>query len=211
MLATGNHTLDAILQIVGAIYLLLSVLSHVLPRSWRITQIIARIVLDMRGIGAKAPSDPNAEKPPTIPPVVGVLLLGIAMAISSATPGCSATKAPDTAAMVERSAALAFNGAVVALEVLDAHEAAYLDSIGKPTPEQLQRAAERVARLKRARDSLEIVRGWLSGEREGGKQALQDALLALEFVADELTAQGVKIPSRVTDGLRVARLFAGLS
>lgn len=31
----------------------------------------------------------------------------------------------------------------------------------------------------RARESILVVRGWLSGEREGGKQALSDALQAL--------------------------------
>lgn len=146
-------------------------------------------------------------------PLPGCLPLLVALVLTFAPVAfvaCSG-KGADTAAMVERSAALAFTGATVALEVLTAQEVTYLDSLAKPTPAQLTAAEARNARLHRARESLVIVRAWLEGEREGGKQALADALQALEYVADELHTQGVKVPERVTDGIRLAKLFVGLS
>lgn len=161
--------------------------------------------------GGSFPAASTAPKgPPPTPPVVGILIVALSYAVPSWSVTACADK-PAASATAEKTAVLAYTGAIVALEVLDAREAAYLDSLAKPTPEQLQRAEERNSRLHRARDSLVIVRAWLAGEREGGKQALADALQALEFVADELQSQGVKIPERVTDGIRLAKLFVGLS
>lgn len=136
--------------------------------------------------------------------------LGLLLPVTTA---CSHDgKGASSAAMVERGAALAFNGAAVALEVLDAREAAYLDSLAKPTEDQLQAARVRVEHLKAAREALAIVRAWLAGEREGDSKAqLRDAVTGLRLVAEELQRLGVNVPSRVTDGLRVAELFAGLS
>lgn len=176
---------------------------------WQQASMRALYAVVTMGVGAMGIH--GAAKASPLPygggPSAVLLAIGLSLAVPT---GCSG-KGADSAAMVERSAALAFTGATVALEVLSAQEVAYLDSLAKPTPEQLQRAEERNSRLHRARDSLLIVRSWLEGEREGGKQALSDALQALEFVADELGTQGVKIPERVTDGLRMAKLFVGLS
>lgn len=128
-----------------------------------------------------------------------------------ATVGCSHGGKPANAT-TERTAALAYTGAVVALEVLDAREAAYLDGIAQPTPEQLRAAEARVARLHRARDALLIVRDWLSGRSEKNATAqLGDAARALRLVVDELRADGVRVPTSVLDGLQLAELFAGVA
>lgn len=140
------------------------------------------------------------------------LLVLAALLAALATPGCDRSGGgPDTSGMVERGAALAFNGAVVALEVLDVRERDYLDGLAKPTEEQLAAARQRVAHLEAARDALKVVRAWLAGEREGdAKEQLRDAVTGLRLVAEELQRLGVKVPERVTDGLRVAALFAGV-
>lgn len=62
-LSTGNPKIDAILQIIGALYLLLSLLTRVLPAQWRVTQVLAKVVADMRRAGAKVPADPEEPKP----------------------------------------------------------------------------------------------------------------------------------------------------
>jgi len=176
---------------------------------WQQAAMRALFAVVTMGVGAMGLHGALAASPLKYGGGPSAVLLAIGLSLAVPT-GC-AGKGPDTAAMVERSAALAFNGATVALEVLTAQEVAYLDSLAKPTPAQLSAAEARNSRLHRARESLLIVRGWLEGEREGGKQALADALQALEFVADELGTQGVKIPERVTDGIRLAKLFVGLS
>lgn len=139
---------------------------------------------------------------------IRALILCIALATLTGC-GVFGGQGPDTAAVVERSAALAFNGAAVALEVLDAREAAYLDTLAHPTQADLTAARARVARLRRARDALAIVRAWLAGEREASAgPELRDAAAALRLVAEELKSRGVVIPDRVTEGLALAEAFA---
>lgn len=143
----------------------------------------------------------------------GPMLLVLALAVAvPALPlqGCAAT-AQQREAMVAKSAALAFNGAVVALELLDANEARRLDAMASPTPEQLVAAEQRVERLERARDALSIVRSWLSGERSetDARAALSDAIGLLNLVERELRADGVRVPPQVSDGLALASAWAG--
>lgn len=136
------------------------------------------------------------------------------------SPRCAAVERPG-AAYVERAAALAFNGAAIALEVLDAElrtriaeDAERRNLAALPDEElalELGPWARRVAELERARDALAIARAWLSGERAtvDGHAALRDAAKALEIVADELEAHGAPIPERVREGIRAARSLAG--
>lgn len=162
--------------------------------------------------GGSFPAASTAPKGPApTPPVVGVLLIALSYAVPSWSVTACADK-PASSAATERTAALAFTGAVVALEVLDAREAAYLDSIAQPTPEQLKAAEGRVERLKRARDALALVRDWLTGRTERNATAeLGDAARALRLVVEELRADGVRIPASVLDGLQLAELFAGVA
>lgn len=138
----------------------------------------------------------------------GILLaIGLSLAVPTACAG-----KPAESAATERTAALAYTGAVVALEVLDAREAAYLDSLAQPTPEQLKAAEARVERLHRARDALSLVRDWLSGRRDQpAKGELGQAAQALRLVVEELRADGVRIPAAVLDGIQLAELFAGVA
>lgn len=139
------------------------------------------------------------------------LVLVALLAFLPATVGC-AHDGKGASSATERTAALAYTGAVVALEVLDAREAAYLDSIAQPTPEQLEAAEARVERLKRARDALALVRDWLTGRTDKNATAqLGDAAKALRLVVEELRADGVRIPASVLDGIQLAELFAGVA
>lgn len=162
--------------------------------------------------GGSFPAASTAPKgPPPTPPIVGVLLVALSYAVPSWSMTACADK-PAQSAVAEKTAVLAYTGAVVALEVLDAREAAYLDSIAQPTPEQLKAAEGRVERLKRARDALALVRDWLSGRTEKNATAeLGDAARALRLVVEELRADGVKVPASVLDGLQLAELFAGVA
>lgn len=114
------------------------------------------------GVGAMGVHGALAASPLKYGGGPSAVLLALGLSIAAPT-GCTAKPAQSAAA--EKTAALAYTGAVVALEVLDAREAAYLDSIAQPTPEQLKAAEGRVERLKRARDALSLVRDWLSGHQ----------------------------------------------
>lgn len=139
---------------------------------------------------------------------IAVLLFVLAACALPTLTGCSGSSSPaQSSATVQRTAALAFNGTAIALEVLDAREAAFLRGLTHPTTAQLEAATVRVERLERARDALELVRQWLAGERENGRDELAEAVRALGIVAAELRSQGVDVPKRVTDGLQLAALF----
>lgn len=162
--------------------------------------------------GGSFPAASTAPKsPPPVPPVVGVLLVALSYAVPSWSVTACADK-PASSAVAEKTAVLAYTGAVVALEVLDAREAAYLDSIAQPTPEQLDASKVRIERLHRARDALLVVRGWLSGRTDKpAKVELGQAAELLRLVVEELRADGVKVPASVLDGIQLAALFAGVA
>lgn len=145
------------------------------------------------------------------PGALGVLLFVAAAALVPLNTACS-HDGKASSATTERTATLAYTGAVVALEVLDARESAYLDSIAQPTPEQLKASESRVERLKRARDALALVRDWLTGRSERAASAeLGQAARALRLVVEELRSDGVRIPASVLDGIQLAELFAGVA
>lgn len=140
------------------------------------------------------------------PLFVLALLLGLPILTS-----CTSSK-PASSAVAEKTAVLAYTGAVVALEVLDAREAAYLDGIAQPTLAQLDASKARIERLKRARDSLSLVRDWLAGRTDkSAKVELGQAAEVLRLVVEELRADGVKVPASVLDGIQLAALFAGVA
>jgi hypothetical protein len=47
-MTTGNVTLDTVLGCVGALYILISTLGNVLPKTWGVTQVCMRIALAIR-------------------------------------------------------------------------------------------------------------------------------------------------------------------
>lgn len=137
------------------------------------------------------------------------LILAIGLLVS--TPACGLINPQDPSGVVQNSVALAFDSAVVALQVFDAKEAAYLDSLQNPSVADVTRATEQVARLQRARDSLQLVRGYLSGETKVDMiSSLKSAVGELLMVGEELKADGVDIPQNVLDGLNTAAKVVGL-
>lgn len=162
----------------------------------------------------------GSAKPSSIPPLTpaatflllfGALGLIASMSSGSPTLGVAACNgAKDPSAVVKSSTALAYNGAVVAWELLDQKLADELDSIQKPTAEQLDKLQTRIDRLKRIRESLNLARAWIEGAREGGQAALEDSVKGLKLLVDELAADGVKIPKGVPDGLETATKLLGL-
>ncbi|MDE2099163.1 MAG: hypothetical protein KGL39_18050 [Patescibacteria group bacterium] len=135
------------------------------------------------------------------------LILGL----SVCTPACGLLSSNTASGVVTNATALAFDGAVVALQVFDAKEAAYIDSLQNPTIEDVAIATEQVARLQRARDSLQLVRGYLAGETDKDLiTSLKSAIAELLMVAEELKADRVDIPQNVLDGLNQAARTVGL-
>lgn len=157
------------------------------------------------------------RRPDLRPDLPGCLLFVAALALTvfALMHVASCSSAPskgDTAALVQRVEALAFNGAVIALEVLDGLEARHLDSLKSPTPEDIAKGERALERLKRARSALELVEAHIEGNAQGDpKAALREAVEALRLIAAELKADGVDVPKRVTDGLQIAAAFAGMS
>lgn len=145
------------------------------------------------------------------PAVLPVLYLFALIGFSFAQPGIACTPAQQRAAsadVVAKAEALAFNGATLALLQLDAQEARHLDSLEHPTEVQIQAAVLRVARLTRARDALAIVRRALAGEFGDldERDKLREAVEALDLVAAELEADGVKLPADLQRALDAARV-----
>jgi hypothetical protein len=167
--------------------------------------------------GVAAPLWHHALKWLPVVPYRGATKL-VALLVCLALAGAGATACQRDSIRAERpgdyvqtAAALAFNGAVVAFEVLDLYEADRIDGLLKPTDAQIAAATLRVQRLERVRDMLEIARDWLEGKAaEGdGRAALVDATHLLELAAAELQAEGVAVPHAVRDGIKAAKAFAG--
>lgn len=103
------------------------------------------------GVGAMGVHGALAASPLKYGGGPSAVLLALGLSIAAPT-GCTAKPAQSAAA--EKTAALAYTGAVVALEVLDAREAAYLDSAlgsahttGKTVADQGPELAELLARM----------------------------------------------------------------
>lgn len=138
-------------------------------------------------------------------------ILLISVFLVAAVPSCGLLGSKDASGLVSGTAALAFDGAAVALQVLDQKETEYLDSLAEPTSKDIADAEEQVARLQRAREALVIARSYLSGESQGNlKAVVASAVKELLLVADELVADGVAIPQAVLDGLEQAAVYSGV-
>lgn len=173
--------------------------------AWR--SVFAVFALGLPAMGVQG----GLKESPVFGPSGTLSAMLLAIALCLPLQACSSSK-PASSAVAEKTAVLAYTGAVVALEVLDAREAAYLDSIAQPTPEQLKAAEGRVERLKRARDALALVRDWLAGRSDKNATAeLGQAARALRLVVEELRADGVRVPASVLDGIQLAELFAGVA
>lgn len=177
---------------------------------WQQAAMRALFAVVTMGVGAMGVHGALAASPLKYGGGASAVLLAIGLSLAVPT-GCASSK-PASSAVAEKTAVLAYTGAVVALEVLDAREAAYLDGISQPTIAQLDASKARIERLKRARDSLSLVRDWLSGRSDKpAKAELGQAAEALRLVVEELRADGVRIPAAVLDGIQLAELFAGVA
>jgi hypothetical protein len=66
-ISTGIPVLDTIIQLAGMAYLTASALATVLPKTWRVTGLLARFAADIRQVlGPAAPT--AASKAATLPP-----------------------------------------------------------------------------------------------------------------------------------------------
>jgi hypothetical protein len=144
-----------------------------------------------------------------------VFFLGFTIA---AAPACSPSHgAKDPAAAksdAPREVVIAYTGAYTAWALLDELERVRLKAINdkgdpKLAAAELPKAEARNARLHRMRDSLEIARGYIVGEKSLNecKVALRDAVTLLHVVVEELRADGVKVPDEVSSGLAAASAF----
>lgn len=84
---TGNPTIDALIQLVGAVYIALTMLHVVLPKNWRVSKIVAKFAADIKGLLSKTDSDrPTKPGGPTT-----MLCLGIGLSLClPATQSCAA-------------------------------------------------------------------------------------------------------------------------
>lgn len=98
--------------------------------------------------------------------------------------------------------AVAFASARVALGLLDAAEVYHLDSLARPTTDELNASSERVAKLVATREVLERVRQHLTGDV---KTDLHQVLGDLELLASSAKASGLKLPPEVASSLAAAR------
>lgn len=139
---------------------------------------------------------------------IRILMTVLFLFLVSSTTGCAPQRDPNTAA-VSQGAALVFSSSLAALEVLDELHAQRMRAIENPTAEQVKWATEHSQRLHRLRDVLAVWRRWLTGEisENQGMQAARDVAATLQLIADDLRAQGVKIPAAVSTGLAALQGF----
>lgn len=108
---------------------------------------------------------------------------------------------PAAAAQVPKDVALAYAGAVTALEVADVAETAYLDSLATPTTQQLQVAQTIVDALQNARTDLVAVHNNL----ELGRDKLKSAIDQLRSAVSSAQTLGLKLPSSAIAALDAAQ------
>ncbi len=152
-------------------------------------------------------------KPPTIPPVLPLLLLVGALLTVPHVTACSPQQ-PAQTALVQRAGVVAFESSVAAYAIaLDAETRRVEELVTQyetPTPLDQEIARSRLERLERVERALLVARAWLSGEASDadGKRAIGDAATLLVVLLEELLTQRVPIPRYVIDGARAAQAFA---
>lgn len=136
--------------------------------------------------------------------LIALALIAVPLAISS----CGPTSYEKAALQASEGA---FDAAVLALEALDATEVGYLESLDAPTPEDIRRAQGHVRLAEAARESLARAREALkAGDVKTARAELLDAGGAIDTIATELEALGLKLPGAVHRGLEAMKLLAQL-
>lgn len=115
---------------------------------------------------------------------------------------CSIFRGADTVLEIGETA-LSVSG--IALNLLDAMAIGYLDGLGLPTQEELEKAAQGISDLREARNDLEKASDALNRKAyPEAKEELAEAILRMTFVSQWLEGAGVDT-SKVTDVLSRAR------
>lgn len=153
----------------------------------------------------------NAWFKPKLPPGAGVVILALTCGSIVGAPvlltACSASQAT-RAHMVESGKALAFNAAVTALVLIDDRDARWRDGLKNPTEAQVLSGRKKLERLKFVRAQLELVRGWLAGEKEVDAPAvLREAMSALRDLADLMKSEGIEIPEEAELALEMGATY----
>lgn len=143
---------------------------------------------------------PAPAKPGSGLGLAGGLVFAFALGLLCCLPSACGLK-PATAAQVPKDVALAYAGAVTALEVADVAETAYLDQLANPTAQQLQVAQTIVDALSTARADLVAVHDNL----EQGRDKLKSALDQLRAALSSAQTLGLKLPSSATAALDAAQ------
>jgi len=136
------------------------------------------------------------------------LVLAASLAL---TPGCMVLGGAKDPSSAQQAAHVAFGFAKAGLEYLEEETATWIGAMPDPTPEDLEKAAEQVQRLRRAKTALELAEPYVTGEKEGEatlKTYIADAADALILVANELKSHGLKIPTAILTGLKLAKAYA---
>lgn len=134
-------------------------------------------------------------------PLFACLVL-LSLASVPAVGACSIFKGADTVLEIGETA-LSVSG--IALNLLDAMAIGYLDGLGLPTPEELEKAAQGISDLREARNDLEKASDALNRKAYSeAKEELAEAILRMTFVSQWLEGAGVDT-SKVTDVLSRAR------
>jgi hypothetical protein len=158
--------------------------------------------------------EPPTKKPGTFPPVVGLLLLGGALAFAPIVTACGSNPAKDPAATAAQARNIARVGYVAGVKTVEALEEArivWMRAQQSPTPETIL-IAERISLgLHAATDALTAVKPWLeTGEGEAeAKRQLREALESARGVAALLLGAGGAVPKPLTDGLDAALALLG--
>lgn len=128
------------------------------------------------------------------------LLLALALALG-ALPGCAPPRPSEQALIVH-----AFDGLALALVTLDAVQASRLAAMRSPTTEEVEAEADRVRRLRRARDALKMARSSFGRDDALMRERALIAVALLEAVAAELAELGHTAPEAY-QALAVARTW----
>lgn len=59
---TGIPLVDNVIRVLGAVYVICTVLALVLPQTWRATQLIAKFAADLRSLMSKPKAEPKADE-----------------------------------------------------------------------------------------------------------------------------------------------------
>lgn len=131
-------------------------------------------------------------------------LLALALTFGAA-PGCAPPRPADQALVAH-----GFDGAALAVVALDAVQGARLAAMQHPTREEAQAEAERVGRLRRARDALAMARASFGRDDAHMRERALVAVSLLEMVATDLTEAGSPVPHEVHRALAIARAWLEL-